>query len=52
MTSPDGASGGVEQTPFERLERLTRQLLRVPKKELDARVEQAKRDSKRVRRSS
>jgi hypothetical protein len=35
------------QTAFERLERLTKQLLSVPKKELDARIEQAKRESKR-----
>jgi hypothetical protein len=40
----------TDQTPFERLEKLTKQLLSVPKKELDARVEQAKRESKRLRR--
>lgn len=37
------------QSPFERLERLTKQLLSVPKKELDARVEQAKREAKKRR---
>jgi hypothetical protein len=36
-------------TPFERLERMTKQLLSVPKRELDARVEQAKQESKRRR---
>ena len=44
------AEGKAVETPFERLERLTRQLLTVPKKELDARVEQAKREAKRRRR--
>lgn len=40
-STPDGASA------FERFERLTRQLLSVPKKELDARLDQAKRKSPR-----
>jgi hypothetical protein len=37
------------ESAFERFERLTRQLLSVPKKELEARIEQAKRESKRHR---
>ncbi len=37
------------ESAFERFERLTRQLLSVPKRELDARLGQAKRESKRRR---
>lgn len=38
---------GDNTTPFERFERLTKQLLTVPKEELDKRVKQAKRTSRR-----
>jgi hypothetical protein len=47
MTKPEARPGG--DSTFERFERFTRQLLTVPKKELDARIEQAKRGSKRRR---
>ena len=47
MSKPEATASG--ESTFERFERFTRQLLTVPKKELDARVEQAKRESKRHR---
>jgi hypothetical protein len=39
-------------TPFERFERLTRHILSVPKSEIDKRVGDAKRTSKRARRGT
>lgn len=39
-------------TPFERFERLTRHILSVPKSEIDERVGDAKRTSKRARRGT
>jgi hypothetical protein len=39
-------------TPFERFERLTRHILSVPKSEIDKRVTDAKRTSKRARRGT
>jgi hypothetical protein len=44
VSKPDASPN---ESTFERFERFTRQLLTVPKKELDARVEQAKHESKR-----
>lgn len=51
--SRNGASPEPDEadnlSPFERFERLTRQVLSVPKDELDKRVQQAKKSSKRRR---
>lgn len=45
-SDPEAVDG---ESAFERFERLTKQLLSVSKKELDERVERAKRESKRRR---